>query len=97
MFGLKKKLPEAEAGFKELLEVRDSLKKMTGEAMNIYIGTVVGHLLNLGNKSKADVESTKETVLKYLQKYIQAEIMLDRQKNIRHEPDLAELAGLVLR
>jgi hypothetical protein len=96
MFGFKKKLPEAEASFKELQEVRDSLKKMTGESMDVYTGTVVGYLMNHG-KTIEDVKSTKETMLKYLQKYIQAEIMLDRQKNIRHEPDLAELAGLVLR
>ena len=93
MFGfMKKKKPEVGFRFKELPEVRDCLKDMAGGAMNVYVGTVVGHLLNFG-KTSEDVEKAKASMLAHLQKFVQAEILLDRQ-NRGHEPSLAELAGL---
>ena len=96
MFGFmkKKKKPEVGFRFKELPEVRDCLKEITGGAMNIYVGTLVGHLLEFG-KTSDDVERAKARMLAHLQKYVQAEILLDRQ-NRGHEPSLAELAGLRL-
>ena len=91
MFGFgKKKKPE---GFKDLPEVRDCLKSMVGESVNVHVGTVVGHLLNIGGKTAEDVGKTKATMLACLQKYVQAEILLDRQ-NHGYEPEVAELAGL---
>lgn len=94
MFGFgKKKKPE---GFKDLPEVRDLLKELVGEALHVHTGTVVGYLMNLG-KTVEDVKRTKEEeLLSHLQRYVQAEILLDRQDH-GHEPDLAELAGLRLK
>lgn len=94
MFGLFKKKKKSEDGFrfKELPEVRDCLKDMTGEAMNVYVGTLVGHLLNFG-KTSEDVEKARASMLAHLQKYVQAEILLDAQEHGR-DPKLAELAGL---
>lgn len=89
MFGFGKKKPE---GFKDLPEVRDCLKSMVGESVNVYVGTLVGHLLNFG-KTPGDVEKAKGMMLACLQKYVRAEILLDRQ-NRGHEPEVAELAGL---
>ena len=93
MFGFKKKKKPA-TGFKELPEVRDLLQDMAGEALNVYVGTLVGHLLNFG-KTSEDVEKAKTRMLAHLQKYVQAEILLDRQ-NHGYEPEIAELAGLRL-
>lgn len=95
MFGLfKKKKPEDGFKFKELPEIRDHLKELAGEAMNVYVGTLVGHLLNIGNKTPGDVEKAKATMFAHLQKYVQAEILLDGQHRGR-EVELSELAGLV--
>ena len=92
MFGFGKKKPE---GFKDLPEIRDCLKTLVGDAMNVYVGTAVGYLLKIGNKTAEDVEKTKTKMLACLQKYVQAEILLDRQ-NHGYEPEVAELAGLRL-
>lgn len=84
MFGLfRKKKPEEGFRFKELPEVRDHLKAIAGEAMNVYVGTLVGHLLNIGNKTAGDVEKAKATMFAHLQKYVQAEILLDAQNHGR--------------
>ena len=91
MFGfMRRKNPE---GFKDLPEVRDCLKSMVGESVDVHVGTVVGHLLDIGGKTPGDVEKAKGMMLACLQKYVRAEILLDRQ-NRGHEPSLAELAGL---
>ena len=94
MFGFMKKKKPSENGFKfkELPEVRDCLKEITGEAVNVYVGTLVGHLLNFG-KTSDDVEKARKRMLAHLQKYVQAEILLDRQE---HEGgvSLEELEGL---
>lgn len=99
MFGFKRKKNEFknefEKGFADLPEVRNLLRDLTGDAMNVYVGTMVGYLISLG-KTKEDVQGAKEKMLTVLQKYVQAEILLDRQKH-GHEPDLAELAGLRLK
>lgn len=93
MFGFtKKKKPEEGFEFKELPEVRDHLKELAGEAMNVYVGTVVGHLLNLG-KTSDDVGKAKARMLAHLQKYVQAEILLDAQDHGR-ETKLSELTNL---
>lgn len=95
MFGfMRKKKPADGFKFKELPEVRDLLQDMAGEALNVYVGTLVGHLLNFG-KTSDDVEKARTRMLAHLQKYVQAEILLDRQ-NRGNEPSLAELAGLRL-
>lgn len=91
MFGFGKK--EKPEGFKGLPEVRDLMKKLLGEVLNLYVGTTVGYLENRGNKTAEDVEKAKTKMLTVLQKYVQAEILLDRQKH-GDEPSLAELAGL---
>lgn len=77
---------------KELPEVRNSLRDLAGETMNVYVGTLVGHLLNLG-KTSEDVEKARTKMLGYLQRYVQAEILLDTQDHGR-EVKLSELAGL---
>lgn len=94
MFGFMKKKKPSENGFrfKELPEVRDLLQDMAGEALNVYVGTLVGHLMNFG-KTSEDVEKAKTRMLAHLQKYVQAEILLDRQ-NHGYEPEIAEFAGL---
>ena len=93
MFGLfKKKKPEDGFRFKELPEVRDCLKDMAGEAMNVYVGTMVGHLLNFG-KTSEDVEKAKASMLAHLQRFVQAEILLDAQDHGR-ETKLSELTNL---
>jgi len=92
MFGLFKKKKLA-AGFKELPEVRDRLKNLAGEAMNVYVGTLVGHFLDFG-KTSDDVDRAKTMMLEALQRYVRAEILLDGQSHGR-EPELLELAGLV--
>lgn len=93
MFGFgKKKKDEFEEGFKDLPEVRDLLKDLLGPAMDAYVGTAVGYLMSLG-KTVEDVKETRTKMLEVLQKYVRAEILIDRQKH-GHEPDLAELAGL---
>lgn len=94
MFGIFKKKKKSMEGFrfKELPEVRDCLKDMTGEAMNVYVGTLVGHLLNFG-KTSEDVEKARAGMLAHLQKYVQAEIMLDAQNHGR-ETKLSELTDL---
>ena len=89
MFGFKKKKPE---GFTDLQKVRDLLKELTGESMRILTGTVLGHLMNLG-RTPEDVDKAQTEMLENLQKYVQAEILLDRQKN-GHGPSLAELVFL---
>lgn len=94
MFGFGKK-QKPEVGFKELPEVRDLLKSLVGETMNVYVGTTIGFFSGLG-KTKEDVQKANAEMLTALQKYVQAEILLDRQKH-GHEPDLAELAGLRLK
>ena len=56
MFGfMRRRKP---SGFEDLPEVRDCLKVMTGEAMNVYVGTLVEHLLDFG-KTSEDVEKAK--------------------------------------
>ena len=94
MFGLfgKKKPPEDGLRFKELPEVRNCLRDMAGEAMNVYVGTLVGHLLNFG-KTSEDVGKARTRMFAHLQKYVQAEILLDAQNHGR-EVKLSELAGL---
>lgn len=62
--------------------------------MNVYVGTTIGYLTGLG-RTEEDVEKTRTEMLTALQKYVQAEILLDRQKH-GHEPDLVELVGLRL-
>lgn len=93
MIGFEKK--EKPEGFKDLPEVRDLMKSLVGETMNVYMGTTIGFLSGLV-KTKGDVEKAKAEMLTALQKYVQAEILLDRQKH-GHEPDLAELVGLRLK
>ena len=93
MFGLfKKKKPEDGFRFKELPEVRDCLKDLVGKSMNVYVGTLVGHLLDFGKTSK-DVEKARASMLAHLQKFVQAEILLDAQEHGR-ETKLSELTGL---
>lgn len=94
MFVFKKK-EKPEKGFKDLPEVRDLLKSLVGESMNVYVGSTVGYLTGLG-RTKEDVEKTRTEMLTALQKYVQAEILLYNQ-NHGHEPDLAELVGLRLK
>ena len=96
MFGLGKKKKPLEEGFKfkELPEVRDCLKDMTGQAVNLYAATLVSNLLKLG-KTSEDVEKARTRTLAILQKYVQSEILLDRQ-NHGGEVSLSELAGLRL-
>lgn len=95
MFGLFKKKKSSAEGFrfKELPEVRDCLKDLAGESMNVYVGTLVGCVLNLG-KTTDDVEKAKTRMLVRLQKFVQAEILLDRQEHGGGGVSLAELAGL---
>lgn len=95
MFGLfrKKEPPKEGFKFKELPEVRDNLKDLAGEAMNVYVGTLVGHLLNIGGKTSEDVGKAKARMLAHLQKYVQAEILLDAQDHGR-KTRISELAGL---
>lgn len=94
MFGFMKKKKPSEDGFrfKELPEVRDLLQDMAGEAMNVYVGTMVGHLLNFG-KTSEDVEKAKASMLAHLQRFVQAEILLDAQDHGR-ETKLSELTNL---
>lgn len=93
MFGLfKKKKPEDGFRFKKLPELRDCLKDMAGETMNVYVGTMVGHLLNFG-KTSEDVEEAKASMLAHLQRFVQAEILLDAQDHGR-ETKLSELTNL---
>ena len=93
MFGLfRKKKPEDGFRFKELPEVRNCLRDMAGEAMNVYVGTLVGHLLNFG-KTSEDVGKARTRMLAHLQKYVQTEILLDAQGHGR-EVELSELANL---
>lgn len=90
MFGFgKKKLGK---GFDKLPEIRDLTKGMLGDAIEVYVGTVVGYLTGLG-KTEEDLENARTGMLEVLQKYVLTEIILDRQKR-RHEPSLAELAYL---
>lgn len=91
MFGFKRKKKPA-VGFDNLPEVRDLLKVLVGDAMNVYVGTLVGRLLDFG-KTSEDVERARAKVLACLQRYVKAEILLDAQDHGR-EPKLAELAGL---
>lgn len=93
MFGFGKK--EKPEGFKKLPEVRDLMKDLLGERMNVYVGVTVGYLMSLG-KTEDDVKEAKTEMLEILQKYVQAEILLDKQRH-GHEPDLAELVGLRLK
>lgn len=93
MFGFVKKKPEV---VPDLQEIRNMLKDLVGETMNVHIGVVVGHLVNLGGKTAEDVEKSKERMLTVLQAYVKAEILLNRQ-NHGHEPSLAELDGLRLK
>ena len=93
MFGLfRKKEPKEGFRFKELPEVRDCLRDVAGEAMNVYVGTLVGHLLDFG-KTSEDVGKARTRMMACLQKYVQAEILLDAQGHGR-EVELSELAGL---
>ena len=93
MFGFgKKKKDEFEEGFKNLPEVRGLLKDLLGEALNVYMGVTVSYLMNFG-KTKAEVEKAKTEMLNTLQKYVQAEILLERQKHGR-APSLEELVFL---
>ena len=93
MFGFGKKA-KLETGFKDLPEVRDLLKDLFGNAMNVYVGTTVGHLTGL-DKTDEDVKESRTKMLTVLQKYVQAEILLYMQ-NHGHEPDIVELVGLRL-
>lgn len=93
MFGFKKKEPVQ--GFKELPEVRGLLKDLLGAQLNVYVGTTVGYLTDRG-KTAEDVEKTKKEMLTALQKYVLAEILLDRQKH-GQEPSLVDLVFLKLR
>lgn len=93
MFGFGKK---SETGFKDLPEVRDLMKELLGNTMNVYVGVTIGYLASLGNKTAKDVEKARTDMLTALQKYVQAEILLYNQ-NHGYEPDLAELAGLRLK
>lgn len=94
MFGFKrKKKPE---GFKDLQKVRDLMKDLLGTTMDVYVGTTIEYLINVGGKTAEDVKKYNTKMLEVLQKYVQAEILLDRQKH-GHEPDLAELEGLRLK
>lgn len=91
MFGFGKKGKVVE----NLPEVRDLMKELIGATMNVYVGATVGYLLSLG-KAAEDVEKARTELLSAIQKYVQAEILLERQKN-EQGPSLAELAGLCLR
>ena len=93
MFGFgKKKKDEFEEGFKDLPEVRDLLKDLLGPAMDAYVGTTTGYLMSLG-KTVEDVNKTRTKMLEVLQKYVRAEIILDRQKH-GIEPSLEDLVYL---
>lgn len=94
MFGFKKKEPVQ--GFKELPEVRDCLKSLVGETLNVYVGVTVAYLTNQGKTEKKDVDNAKNEVITALQKYVQAEILLDRQKH-GQEPSLTDIVFLKLR
>lgn len=92
MFGFgKKKKPET--GFKDLPEVMDLMKDLMGNAIDVYMGTTVSYLTTTGGKTIEDVQKAKKELLTVLQKYVQAEILLDRQRH-GQEPALAELVGL---
>lgn len=94
MFGfMKKKKPEGGFRFKELPEVRNNLKDLVGESMHVYVGTLVGHLLNIGSKTTDDVEKAKTRMFAHLQKYVQAEILLDAQEHGR-KTRISELVNL---
>lgn len=93
IFGFKKK---PEIRFENLPKARDLLKDLLGETMNIYVGMTIGYLTKLGDHTDKDVNEAKEKMLEALQKYVQAEILLDRQRH-GQEPSLAELAGLRLK
>ena len=90
MFGKKKK-PD-----NDLQEIRDLTKSLLGDALGIYVVTVLCHFVNHGNKTAKDVEKALKEMLDVLQKYVRTEIILDRQK-CGHEPSLAEIAGLSLK
>lgn len=93
MFGFKrKKDPEV---FEKLPEVRDYLKALTGETMNVYVGTLVGKLMGFGKTDK-DVKEAKEELLNNLQRYVKAEILLDAQNHGR-APNLEDLEHLRLK
>lgn len=96
MLGLvREKKPADGFKFEELPEVRDSLKDLVGASMDVYVGTLVGHLLNIGGKTANDVKKVKTRMLADLQKYVQAEILLDAQNHGR-EMKLGELAAFRL-
>jgi hypothetical protein len=95
MSGLEKEKKPEDFEVKGLTEIRDLAKDLVGNVMDVYVGTLVGYLTNLG-KTEEDVTKANAEMLTALQKYVQAEILLDRQKH-GHEPDLAELAGLRLK
>lgn len=77
-------------GFKDLTEIRDMLKDLMGDVMRVHVGTTVGYLASLGGKTAEDVEKSKEQMLMVLQKYVQAEILLDKVVH-GYEPELADL------
>ena len=91
MFGFGKKA-KPEEGFKELPEVRDLMKDLLAETMDLYVGTTVGYLMNLG-KTEKDVEKAREDMISALQKYVQTEILLERQRH-GQAPSLEELVFL---
>lgn len=95
MFGFGKKKDPDGFVFKELPEVRDCLKAAVGEAMNVYIGETVRYLISAGGTA-GEIKKARELTLDYLQKYVQAEILLYAQ-NHGHTPDLAELTSLRLK
>lgn len=96
MFGFKrKKKPAGGFVFKELPEVRDRLKDLTGQAMNIYVGTLIGHLMKIGCETEDAVDRARSQMLTCLQKYVRSEILLARQEH-GGELSLAEIMGLSL-
>lgn len=90
MFGFRKKKPES---FEDLQKIRDLTKGMLGEVINVYVVTTVGYLTDVGGRTDGDVKNAKTEMLAALQKYVLAEILLDKQKH-GHDPSLAELVYL---
>ena len=91
MVGFRRKKTPA-AGSEDLLGIRNCLEDLTGEAMNVYMGTFVGYVLKLG-KTPEDVEKAKARMLSCLRRFVRVEILLDRQSR-GQEPEVADLEGL---
>ena len=89
MFKFGKKAKHENTIYKDVMELRDATKDLLGELMTDYVGTTVGYLMDFG-KTPEDVKKSLTQVLGTLQVYVQAEILVDRQKH-GYEPSLADL------